>query len=408
VVPATGLIDIACGAVEKAWPGQTAVGVHDAVFTRWLIAEPAQQVPMSMTREHDGVTVRIGEFASMTVETATRFPVAPPRSPVPGPETPAPLHATEIYARREMFHGPAYQGLAELSGIGTAHIRGDLVVPTAPGALLDNVGQLLGCWLMGTQSDGLLAFPRSIGRVTWYRPEPGPGVRVSALAVIRQPQPDLLEMDAELVHESQVAVRVERWRDIRFPCDRAAHRVYAFPDRNRLSEEHAGGWVSVTDRWPSVAARDIYAGVYLNADERAAFARCPPQRQRGWLLERIAIKDAVRVRLAAQGVDAVYPAEIQVQEDGTIAGRHGRTLPDLAVAVDRTGEVAVAIAQNRVDTHPLSGAHPLRAAGAPRIAVRPEDAAAGLTDEVGDGAELARIPGHVVAWTPRHAVRSRS
>jgi hypothetical protein len=293
-----------------------------------------------------------------------------------------------------MFHGPAYQGLAELHGIGERHIRGDLVVPPAPGALLDNIGQLLGCWLMATQSDGLLAFPRSIGRITWHRTEPGPGARVSALAAVRLPRPDILEMDAEVVHDGRVVVRIERWQDVRFPCDRAAHLVYAFPDRHRLSDEHEGGWTSVTDRWPGVAARDIYAGIYLNAEERAAFITCPPQRQRGWLLERIAIKDAVRVRLAADGVDAVYPAEIHVHEDGrTVSGRHGRRLPDLAVAVATTGDLAVAIARDRT-------------AGAPRIAVRREGDAAGLNEEIGGGAHLARIPGHVVAWTPRPEVRS--
>ncbi|WP_408630243.1 beta-ketoacyl synthase N-terminal-like domain-containing protein [Amycolatopsis mongoliensis] len=336
VVPATTLVDLACRAVERTWPAATAVAVRDAVFSRWLIASPAQRVPLSMSREGDRVTVEIGPYALLTVELGAFAPPPPPAG-VPGPETTPPLTADEIYAQREMFHGPAYRGLARLTGLGEQHIRGELVVPSAPGGLLDNVGQLLGCWLMATRSDGLLAFPRSIGRLTWHGPEPAPGTRLGCLVHVRLPRPDVLEMDAELVRDGRVLASIEGWRDVRFPCDRAAHRVYAFPDRHRLAERRDDGSVAVTDRWPTVAARDIYAGIYLSASERAEFAAVPPRRQRGWLLERIAAKDAVRARLA----EPVYPAEIRVHDDGRVSGR-GRELPDFAVTVELTGDTAIA------------------------------------------------------------------
>ncbi|MEV6444127.1 type I polyketide synthase [Amycolatopsis sp. NPDC051716] len=336
VVPATTLVDLACRAVERTWPGTTAVAVRDAVFSRWLIAAPAQRVPLSMSRDDDHVTVEIGPYALMTVELGA-FGPPPARAAVPGPETAPPLSAAEIYARREMFHGPAYQGLARLTGLGEQHIRGELVVPSAPGGLLDNVGQLLGCWLMATRSDDLLAFPRSIGRLTWYGPEPAPGTRVTCQVRVRLPRPDVLEMDAELVRDGRVLARIEGWRDVRFPCDRAAHRVYAFPAEHLLGELRDDGSVAVTDRWPTVAARDIYAGIYLSAAERAEFAAVPPRQQRGWLLRRIAVKDAVRARLG----EPVYPAEIRVHDDGTVSGRH-RDLPRFAVSAELEGDTAIA------------------------------------------------------------------
>ncbi|EOD65779.1 beta-ketoacyl synthase N-terminal-like domain-containing protein [Amycolatopsis vancoresmycina] len=336
VVPATTLVDLACRTVERTWPGTTAAAVRDAVFSRWLIAAPAQRVPLSLTRDGDHVTVEIGPYALMTVELGA-FAPPPSRAAVPGPEAAPPLTAAEIYARREMFHGPAYQGVARLTGLGEQHIRGELVVPDAPGGLLDNVGQLLGCWLMATRSDDLLAFPRSIGRLTWHGPEPGPGTRLECLVRVRLPRPDVLEMDAELVRDGRVLASVEGWRDVRFPCDRAAHRVYAFPAEHLLAERRPDGSVAVTDRWPTVAARDIYAGIYLGAAERAEFAAVPPRQQRGWLLTRIAVKDAVRARLG----EPVYPAEIRVHDDGTVSGRY-RDLPGFAVSTEQIGDTAIA------------------------------------------------------------------
>ena len=350
VVPATTLVDIACRQVEKLLPGKVAVEVRDAVFTRWLIAEPAKQVPLSISLDGDLATVRIGEFTAMTVVTADDYPAAP--APAINPtQTVPPLLGVDIYELREMFHGPAFRGVVDIGGVTTDHIYGDLVVPPAPGALTDNIGQLLGNWLIRNQTDGLLAFPRSINRITWYAREPGPGARVSCDVTVRMPHADILDMDAEVVHEGRVLIRVDHWQDARFPCNLAEHQVHRFPDRQMLSIRLDDGRVSVTDRWPSLAARDLYAGVYLNSTERQAYDACPPHEQRGWLLGRIAIKDAVRTRLATDGIDGVYPAEIHVNDDGrTVSGRHGRQLPPLAVDVDHHGRTAVALAHDLTDS----------------------------------------------------------
>ena len=335
VVPATTLVELACRRAEAAWPGMRAVAVRAAEFTRWLIAEPASTVTIAMTRRHNEVEVTIGSFAHLVVELAREFPGRPAVPSPSGAERTPPLTAAEIYSHRQMFHGPAYQGLSTLLGIGAGHIRGELVVPDAPGALLDNVGQLLGCWMLATDDERLLAFPRAINRITWYEPEPGPGTKVGCVAEIGTPRPDLLDMTAHLVLDGRVVARIESWQDVRFACDRREHLAYAFPDRNLLSTVHEDGTVSVVDRWISPAAREFYAGVYLNSAERASLGTCPPRDRRGWLLRRIAIKDAVRA-----GLTGVYPAEISVAPDeASVSG----VLGDLAVHAAQQGDVAVAL-----------------------------------------------------------------
>ncbi|HEY2702001.1 MAG TPA: beta-ketoacyl synthase N-terminal-like domain-containing protein [Pseudonocardiaceae bacterium] len=346
VVPATTLVELACRRVEGAWLGTRAVAVRGAEFLRWLIAEPESTVTISMTRRAGDVEVTIGSFARLVVEVARDFPRAIDVPPPPSAqERTPPLTAAEIYTRREMFHGPAYQGLAALLGIGAGHIRGELVVPDAPGALLDNVGQLLGCWMMAGAEDNLLAFPRSIERITWYESEPRPGTKVECVAEISMPRRDLLDMTATLLLDGRVIARIESWQDVRFACDRREHRAYAFPDQQLLSTVRADGLASIVDRWISPAAREFYAGVYLNAAERAGFAECEPRQRRGWLLRRIAIKDAVRARLAEDGVTGVYPAEILVADDETsVSGLHGRDLTGISVWAKQDGDAATAMA----------------------------------------------------------------
>lgn len=350
VVPATALIDLAVTAVARRWPDEVAVAVHHAVFTRWLVAAPAQRVPLRMRRDGDRIRVEIGEYASMTVELGRSYPVPPEPRTVGAPERTPPTSAVETYEQRHMFHGPGYQGLSALHALGARHIRGELMVPPAPGGLLDSLGQLLGCWLMASEPDGLLAFPRSAKEVRFYGPHPAVGERLDCLVEVTEVTEDRLGMSAQLVHKGRVWASVEAWRDVRFTCDHRAHRVYAFPDRNLLSTPDRHGWMVLRAVWRTAAARDLYAGIYLGSGERADYDRCPPPSRQRWLTDRIAAKDAARAWLAERGTIGIYPAEVVVTMSGgtaVVRGRHGAPVPELTVHLDRDGDTVRARAAER-------------------------------------------------------------
>ncbi|WP_344679167.1 beta-ketoacyl synthase N-terminal-like domain-containing protein [Saccharopolyspora taberi] len=343
VVPATTLVELVLAEVERAWPDGVAVAVHDARFHRWLVAAPARQVPVRMERDGSRVSVTVGEYATMTVELGAGYPLRP-AAWNPEPTGPVPLTAERVYRDREMFHGPRFQGITAITSMGERHITGEITAPAAPGALLDNAGQLLGCWMLARESERLLAFPRRIGRITFSGPHPPPGAVLECHVRAATPDPSTLEMDAQLVYKGRTWAEVRQWQDVRLDCDRRAHRAYAFPQRNMLSEQRPGGWTAVVDRWPGPASRDIYAGVYLSAAERAVYEELAPDRQREWLLGRIAVKDAVRSWLWARGEKSVYPAEIRVDDDLRVTGWH-RELPALAVSAACDRDFAVALAR---------------------------------------------------------------
>ena len=54
-----------------------------------------------------------------------------------------------------MFHGPAYHGIDSLVGVSPRGIRG-VLINKGTRALLDNVGQLFGLWVMLTQAEDRL------------------------------------------------------------------------------------------------------------------------------------------------------------------------------------------------------------------------------------------------------------
>ncbi|MFF4119223.1 beta-ketoacyl synthase N-terminal-like domain-containing protein [Streptomyces sp. NPDC001714] len=348
VVPATTIVQHMTDAAEEA-TGLRAVAVHGARFDRWLTATPAVDVPVTVTPEGPGrVSVTFGPTARAVVE------VAPDHAPPPaGPARPpaaerTPDHpAAELYAERWMFHGPAFQGVTELSAIGDRHVRGVITTPAAPGALLDNVGQILGYWIMATRTERTVVFPVQMREMRFHGPHPAPGTEVGCLVRITSLTDTVLEADVELTVGDRVWARIGGWQDRRFDNDPQTRPVERFPERNTLSEARPGGWTLLHERWPDLASRELIMRNSLGGAERSEYAEHPPRGRRQWLLGRITAKDAVRQWLWQHGEGPVFPAELRVRNDASgrpyVVGVHGRTLPALDVSLAHRAEAAVAI-----------------------------------------------------------------
>ncbi|MFG2124881.1 beta-ketoacyl synthase N-terminal-like domain-containing protein [Streptomyces sp. NPDC048710] len=351
VVPATTIVRHMMDAAEDAAPGLRAVAVHGARFDRWLTATPPVDVPVTVTPDSghpDRVAVAFGPTARAVIELAPYHPAPPPPSPRPDAPERVPDHtAAQIYRDRWMFHGPAFQGLSELTAVGARHIRGVITAPAAPGALLDNVGQLLGYWIMATRTERTVVFPVQMREMRLHGPHPAAGTKVDCLLRITSLTDTLLEADAELTVDGQVWAVLSGWQDRRFDNDPQTRPVERFPERHTLSEARPGGWALVHERWPDLASRELIMRNSLGGAERAEYAERPPRGRRQWLLGRIAVKDAVRQWLWQHGEGPVFPAEIRVHNDELgrpyVTGVHGRTLPPLDVSLAHRAEAGVAI-----------------------------------------------------------------
>ncbi|MFD4557781.1 beta-ketoacyl synthase N-terminal-like domain-containing protein [Streptomyces sp. NPDC058469] len=355
VVPATTIVQHIIEAAERAAPGMRAVAVHDARFDRWLTATPSVDVPVRVVAETpDRLAVSFGPHARGVVELAPAHATSPSPHPRPDPATErVPDHtASHLYDERWMFHGPAFQGVTELTAIGDRHVRGVITTPSAPGALLDNVGQILGYWIMSTRTERTVVFPVGMREMRFYGPRPRPGTEVECLVRITSLTDVVLEADVQLTVDGEVWAELTGWQDRRFDNDPQTRPVERFPERNTLSEARPGGRTLLNERWPDLASRDLIMRNSLSSVERSQYAEHPPRGRRQWLLGRIAVKDAVRQWLWGHGEGAVYPAEIRVHNDESgrpyVTGLHGRTLPPLDVSLAHRAEAAVAIVRPHI------------------------------------------------------------
>ena len=353
VVPATTVIQHMMDAAENAVPGLRAVAVHAARFDRWTAATPPLTVDVSVApdpRAAGQAKVSFGSYARAAIEVARDYARPPEPWSVDGVGEQAPqITAAQLYLSRWMFHGPRFRGIAELTALGPAHVRGAIVTPPAPGALLDNVGQLLGYWIMATHEHRTVVFPVGMRRITFHGPHPAPGTRLDCHIRIQSISDTDLVADAQLTAGGRVWAEFTGWTDRRFGSHPDTRAVERAPGTATLAHVYSGGWHAVFDRWSDPASRDLRMRSYLSAAERDDYEACSPRARRQWLLGRVAAKDAVRRLLWDQGTmtGPFYPAEIQVWNEPSgqprISGMHGTALPSLAVSLAHSGEVGVAL-----------------------------------------------------------------
>ncbi|MEU6971839.1 beta-ketoacyl synthase N-terminal-like domain-containing protein [Kitasatospora aureofaciens] len=357
VVPATTIVQHLMDAAERAKPGKVTGALHNLRFGRWVPAATPLDVEITLRDTGSGrLAAAFGSYATGTVEVAEHHPAPPAPWPAepPGAGRRTPMPAARLYDERWMFHGPAFQGLTDLTELGENHVRGVITAPAAPGALLDNVGQLLGYWIMATRTERSVVFPVGIRHLRLHGPQPCPGTELDCRIRITAITRTTLEADVQLLTDGEVWAEIDGWQDRRFDSHPETRPVERFVERETLSTPQADGWVLLHERWPDLASRDLIMRNHLGSAEREQYDRQPPRGRRAWLLGRIAVKDAVRRLLWEGSPDRPFPAEIEVFNDASgrprVRGLHGRALPDLEVSLAHRNEIAVALVRPAV--HP--------------------------------------------------------
>jgi malonyl CoA-acyl carrier protein transacylase len=349
VVPATTMVARMISAAEQVNPGLVAIGVADIRLHRWLPAAPPRQVTIHVEqRAVDQVHVRLGEHAEGTVLLGTRRVPAPTGVwPAAAGERSPEISAEQLYQERWLFHGPAFQGMTRTIAVSDTTIRGVITTPPAPGALLDNLGQFLGHWLVENQRNRWIALPSRIGRIDLHGPDPAPVSTVDCAARVTELDADSVAADGQLSQHGVPVISVHGWVARRFDSDQRAGTAYRLPAVRTLAERHADGWWWAAERWRTLSSREFYLHRYAGNAECAEYERLNPADRRAWLLRLVAVKDAVRGWLWKHGAAPIYPAELRVHQAAPgryrVSGQHGLAVPALDIAVGHHAEVAVAL-----------------------------------------------------------------
>jgi acyl transferase domain-containing protein len=340
LVPMTMLAELMWQAAAELAPERTPVRMEQLAASKWLTVVPPAVI--DLTAEEigpDRVQVEIEGYARAIVQLAASSPTPPaPRIAALKDGVPAPLTPERLYGERWMFHGPAYQGITGLGPWSEAGIEGVIRTPAAPGALLDNAGQVFGYWLMAAREVDRLALPVQLDRIERYGPHPAEGELLTCRVAITAATAESLTCDLELIaSDGRVWCRIEGWTDRRFPNDPQMWRVMRQPEHHLICDE-GPGWVLLHPDRRRVPSRDWVLRCFLTRAERAELRALGPRHQRTGLNTRLAAKDAVRRALG----EPLFPSEIQIAGNGQAIVR-GQAI-DLWVRVATDQFIAVAAA----------------------------------------------------------------
>jgi malonyl CoA-acyl carrier protein transacylase/phosphopantetheinyl transferase (holo-ACP synthase) len=404
VVPLTMTIELLAEAASLLMPGQRLVALREVRGYRWIAPVDDRFRVKITARRYDTqagpeIHVQIHEASPVGSDARTfPMPIAEARATfaadwptAPAAELPIPTHeGSEPWTSRRfydevMFHGPAFQGVASIDGIGPEGGRATIrVLPrdrlfrsnlrpdflTDP-VLLDQAGQVLGFWgMQSDQSHQYVFFPFRVDEVRQYGPPLPAGETVICDLRITREREGHLQGDLSLIRgDGSVWAQCRGWEDRRFEMAEAVHRLILSPGRSRVGRpwdlplgllpETPGVVAYRVDRasFPTsfftaqgaIWERSVASSV-LGRAERELWRkhRGPAEKRAEWLLGRVAAKDATIDYLRRRhGIEA-RPADLAVEPDdrgrpvlrGPWLDRLG-ALPTLSIA--HAGGVAAAM-----------------------------------------------------------------
>jgi acyl transferase domain-containing protein len=356
VVPAATITELIIGAVERLAGEPKVVEVTAAQFNRWVLAEPARDIDLTVRAAGPGrFAVSLGSYARATVHTAAAYPEPPAIWQRDAASEQSPRLSAEQLYEESAFHGPVFRGITRVTGLGQRHVCGEVRTPAVPGGWLDNGWQLLGDWMHLTQSYRRAMLPVRFGSLRIYRPTPPSGTLLQCIGLIDAIDEYQVSYRVQYICGDKVLAQLEAGIGRRFE----AEAMVLHPADHFFAAPQPEGWVVAAGCWADAMTPIFIANRALGTRGYEEYERQPLPCRMEWLLTRLAIKDAVRHQLWREGARNVFPIEVGVTEDRDgrprVHGWAGRVLPSYDVSVAHAGKLAVAIARATPDHNRADG-----------------------------------------------------
>jgi phosphopantetheinyl transferase (holo-ACP synthase) len=315
VMPMTATIEFVGQLAESHVEQRVVIATEDISASKWLSVESVKDLDIELSYDgHSRLKVEIIGHFSATAVMAIAYPPAPDctLAPLTNPE-PSSIPLATVYEDGWLFHGARYQGLAAFDAVGDDGIDGKIRATSTPGALLDNVGQLAGLWIMQRLPIDRYAMPIRIKRISFHGPQPALGVLDCRIRNRRIRSRDIM-FDMEVSAQGRVWARIEAWEKWRFECDDKLWQFLLKLGRRLLAEQRDGFSCFEPEQLSDSIAHDL-SRRYRREDERKIYQSLGAK-QKDWICGRVAAKDAIRQFLWSRGYSHdIYPAEILIQND---------------------------------------------------------------------------------------------
>lgn len=340
VIPMTMIFELFADIARENAPGKIVNKISHIQVFQWMnVATPFRETITGEWKDAGNISMNLENYANASVELSDNYQ----KPTISSLQTGNPINVTKTPAQiyeEHMFHGPAYQGIKEITAVGDKGITGIIESSTGKGSLLDNAGQLFGLWLQLTLEKDRIAFPVKIQEVAFYDNMQDQQGSFECTCELIEMNDEFATGNIILKRNNKVWAIITGWQNRRLEIDEALWRISMSPLHNRMSEEIAPGIFMFHNAYQRVVSWDFILKRYFNQTEKAYIRSLLPNKRKERIISRVAVKDAVRALLKQQKQEAYYPIEFEVCTDAT-----GKPFPQGSM----TNGINISIAHKNTD-----------------------------------------------------------
>ncbi|MCS3869295.1 phosphopantetheinyl transferase [Chryseobacterium ginsenosidimutans] len=347
VIPMTMIFEQLAEIAQAEIPGSQVHKIMNVSVFQWMnVAKPFEKTVKAEWRSTNHAYLDIENFVNAEVLLTSSARPNPSFNLPIGDLLPIERTPEEIYDMH-MFHGEKYQGITEISKVGTKGIIGKIKGNGGKGSLLDNAGQLFGLWLQLTLTKDRIAFPVKIKDIEFFGDLHDQEGIFECTCSLTEMNDEFAIGDILLTRNGKVWCKISGWQNRRLEIDAALWNVSMSPLHNRLSEEIAPQVFFFHQAYSRVASWDFILKRYFNQTEKQHHQNLLPNKRKGWMVSRVAVKDAVRNLLKQEKNHPCFPITFEVASDEV--GKPyliGDSTKDIHISLAHKGKDAVGIAKS--------------------------------------------------------------
>jgi 3-oxoacyl-(acyl-carrier-protein) synthase/phosphopantetheinyl transferase len=315
VIPMTMIFEQLAEIAQAEILGSEVHKIMNVSVFQWMnVAKPFEKIVKAEWRSTNHAYLDIENFVNAEVLLTLSARPNPTFNLPIGDALPIERTPEEIYDMH-MFHGEKYQGITEVSKVGTKGIIGKIKGNGGKGSLLDNAGQLFGLWLQLTLTKDRIAFPVKIKDIEFFGDLQDQDGIFECTCSLTELNDEFAIADILLTKNGKVWCKISGWQNRRLEIDAALWNVSMSPLHNRLSEEIAPQVFFFHQAYSRVASWDFILKRYFNQIEKQHHQKLLPNKRKSWMVSRVAVKDAVRNLLKQEKNHPCYPITFEIGKD---------------------------------------------------------------------------------------------
>jgi len=347
VIPMTMIFEQLAEIAQAEIAGSKVHKIMNVSVFQWMnVAKPFEKTVKGEWKSVNQAYLEIENFVNAEVLLTSSDRQIPTINLSVGNLLPIERTPEEIY-EMHMFHGEKYQGIMEVSKVGTKGIVGKIKGNGGKGSLLDNAGQLFGLWLQLTLTKDRIAFPVKIKDIEFFGNLHDQDGIFECTCSLTEMNDEFAIGDIVLKRDGKVWCMISGWQNRRLEIDAALWNVSMSPLHNRLSEEIAPEVFFFHQAYSRVASWDFILKRYFNQTEKQHHQTLLPNKRKSWMVSRVAVKDAVRNLLKKEKNHPCYPITFEIGKDDV--GKPyliGDSTENIHISLAHKGKDAVGIAKS--------------------------------------------------------------